>query len=449
MFRILSLKINHGLWNHVSKLRLILIRFIFILIFLGLSLRGEDANSWPQRPVKVIVPFGAGGGSDTFARQLVRVIKEQDLLSQPMVVINVGGAGGTIGSRRVRYARPDGYTMLMLHEGMLTAKHAGKAPYGAEAFEPVAGTGRTAIVLAVKENSPFQDMNDLMTFAKGSPNALKFAANIGAPSHFIGLILEKTLKGAMFNFVQYGGGAERYGGIMGEHVDLSIFSIEEYLRYKDGGLRALAVCSSERHLALPEVPTAMEEGFKIETSNMHFWWMPKGTPTGVQAKMGEVIAKAMASEAMKNFMETSWIDPVTLKSQDLSGELIEREHVISKVAIRKVDVLPSFELWVFAIVGVLSFFAFDKTILEKKSSQSKLWNGVSLGVFSLTLLYVFILSVSSISYPLLTVVFLFTLAWLISAPKRSSYLALSAFSFALAFGLFFLFTRILIVDLPG
>ena len=117
---------------------------------------------------------------------------------------------------------------------------------------------------------------------------------------------------------------------------------------------------------LPEVPTAMEEGFKIETSNMHFWWMPKGTPTGVQAKMGEVIAKAMASEAMKNFMETSWIDPVTLKSQDLSGELIEREHVISKVAIRKVDVLPSFELWVFAIVGVLSFFAFDKTILEKK-----------------------------------------------------------------------------------
>ncbi|WP_238527802.1 tripartite tricarboxylate transporter substrate binding protein [Lentisphaera araneosa] len=426
-----------------------MIRFIFILIFLGLSLRGEDSNSWPQRPVKVIVPFGAGGGSDTFARQLTRVIKEQDLLSQPMVVINVGGAGGTIGSRRVRYARPDGYTMLMLHEGILTAKHAGKASYGAEAFEAVAGTGETAIVVAVKDNSKYHSLKDLMLEAKLSPNTLNFAANLGAPSHFIGLILEKSLEGAMFNFVQYGGGAERYGAIMGEHVDMSIFSVEEYLRYKDGGLKALAVCSAERHLALPELSTVSEQGFELETSNMHFWWMPKGTSQAIQKIMADVISQAMKSEDMQNFMKASWIDPVVMQSEELRGELIERDHIISKVAIRKVDVLPNFELWIFGIVAVLGLFAFDKKCLETQGEKGRLWNPKSCKVFLLTFVYVFVLSTTAISYPLLTVFFLFALGFIIADQKKVPYLPLSLYSLVLSFGLFYLFTRVLVVDLPG
>ena len=184
-------------------------------LFACLSLSADNTENWPQRPVKVIVPFGAGGSSDTFTRQLIRVIKKDNLLSQPLVVINVGGAGGTIGSRRVRNARPDGYTMLMLHEGILTAKHAGKAAYGPEAFEAVAATGMSPNVIAVKSDSHFESLKDLMAEAKKSPNALNFAANIGAPSHFAGLILEKTHEGAMFNFVQYGGGAERYGRLWG------------------------------------------------------------------------------------------------------------------------------------------------------------------------------------------------------------------------------------------
>ena len=234
--------------NPIPHFLLIFSRFLLLFTLCVtplLSLYGSNSavESWPQRPIKVIVPFGAGGGSDTFARQVIRVIESQKLLPQPLVVINVGGAGGTIGSRRVKNARPDGYTMLMLHEGMLSAKYAAKAAYGPEAFEAVAGTGLIGVVITVKSDSPYNSFSDLMNEVKAKPNGLNFAANLGAPSHFVGLMIEKSAPGAMFNFVQYGGGADRYGAIMGGHADVSIFSVEEYLRYKDGGLKALAVFS--------------------------------------------------------------------------------------------------------------------------------------------------------------------------------------------------------------
>ena len=434
----------------VSGKPLIIILCLLVMTF-ALELRAESYQNWPQRPIKVIVPFSADGGSDTFARQLVRVIRKQQLLEQPLVVINVGGGGGTIGSRRVKNARPDGYTMLMLHEGLLTAKHAGKAVYGAEAFESVAATGKTDIVLAVKNTSDHTELKDLMNLAAKEPNTLNFAANLGAPSHFIGLILEKSAEGAMFNFVQYGGGAERYGALMGGHVDLSIFTVEEYLRYKEGGLKALAVFSHERHADLPQLQTALEQGYEVQTTNMHFWWMPKGTPGIIQDKMASAIEAAMQSSEMQQFMKVSKISPLSLKGADLDNELLDREDLINKVSMRKVDVLPHFELWIFAIVIILTFVAFDRGALAqaKEKKISPMWNALSIEVFSLTLIYVLVLALSTLSYPLVTALYLFVLAWVISENRKAPLLKLGVYSMSVSFLLFFLFTKVLIVDLPG
>ena len=432
----------------ISKMAKLWRQFLCLsALFACLSMSADNTENWPQRPIKVIVPFGAGGSSDTFTRQLIRVIKKDNLLSQPLVVINVGGAGGTIGSRRVRNARPDGYTMLMLHEGILTAKHAGKAAYGPEAFEAVAATGMSPNVIAVKSDSHFESLKDLMTEAKKSPNALNFAANIGAPSHFAGLILEKTHEGAMFNFVQYGGGAERYGAIMGGHVDMSVFSIDEYLRYKDGGLKALAVFSNERQAALPELPTSAEQGFELNSSIMNFWWMPKGTPEGIQNKMAEVIEKAMASQDMQDFMKSNWIKDITLKGQDLSAELVEREKTISEVSMRKIDVLPRFERWIFGFVVFFGILAFQQKF--NTLSAERIWNFTSIKVFALSAIYVSILSLTSLSYPLVSSAYVFVLGLIITRKEKPAYLPLAFFSLALSFGLFFLFTRVLVVDLPG
>ena len=143
---------------------------------------------------------------------------------------------------------------------------------------------------------------------------------------------------------------------MGGHVDMSVFSIDEYLRYKDGGLKALAVFSNERQAALPDLPTSAEQGFEFNSSIMNFWWMPKGTPEGIQSKMAEVIEKAMASQDMQDFMKSNWIKDITLKGPDLSAELLEREKTISEVSMRKIDVLPRFERWIFWLCRLLSVF---------------------------------------------------------------------------------------------
>ena len=151
----------------------------------------STARNYPQRPVKVVVPFGSAGGSDIFARLLQSAADKQDLLPVPLVIVNVPGAGGTIGSRRVKNARPDGYTVLLLHDAILTAKYYGTASYGPEAFEPVAGTGDVGLVIVVPEDSDsnYQSLDGLMKAVVENPDEVRFSANLGAPVHFTGLML--------------------------------------------------------------------------------------------------------------------------------------------------------------------------------------------------------------------------------------------------------------------
>ena len=179
------------------------------LATLGCDLSEPASARFPAKPIKVIVPFAAGGGSDQFARLITTAIDEQGSLPEKMVVINVPGAGGTIGSRRVKQARPDGYTVLLLHEAIMTAKYSGRAAYGPEAFEAIAGSGDATQVIAVAAESPYADLDALMASAADTPDEIVFAANIGAPSHFAGLMLEQQRPGASFRYTQTGGGAKR------------------------------------------------------------------------------------------------------------------------------------------------------------------------------------------------------------------------------------------------
>ncbi len=425
---------------------------LILMIFAGCDAQPDTTEtSWPARPIKVIVPFGEGGGSDIFARQLIRAIESEGLLKQPMVVINVGGAGGTIGSRRVRDARPDGYTMLMLHEGIFTAHFAGRTAYSADAFEAVAGTGRMGMVVAVEINSLIKNLGQLMQESAAKPESLLFAANIGAPSHFGGLMLEKTTPGSVFRFVQYGGGADRFTAISGGHADVSVFSVEEYLRYRESGLRALAVFSSTRLAGIPNIPTANEQGFEVLNSAMHFWWMPKGTPTAICETMADVIGKAMLSSQMQKVMAESWTKPVMLRGQPLQDELNLRTKSIGSVSLRKITVLPDFPFWIGCIIAVLAAIVLLKKMRCAKAGLSSpaVFNRLSLISYFLLVAYVLVLAMNWTSYAMATAVFIFISGSLIAPRWKSVMLPLAAMALVTGFGLFYLFTKILVVDLPG
>ena len=166
-------------------------------IFSGKALWAEE-ESFPSRPIKVVVPFAAGGGSDVLARILLSGIDHEAISGQSLVVFNVGGAGGTIGSRRVKNSKPDGYEILALHDGIFTAKQFGKVNYGYESFVPIAATGRDGVVLAVRDDSPFAELKTLLETIRDEPETVVFGANLGAPSHLTGLLVEKGFDGAKF-----------------------------------------------------------------------------------------------------------------------------------------------------------------------------------------------------------------------------------------------------------
>ncbi|MCH7592696.1 MAG: hypothetical protein IH989_07960, partial [Planctomycetes bacterium] len=125
----------------------LLVLCVASMLACGCRQPAERLSTDPARPIRIVVPFAAGGGTDLFARIMEEAIERNRLLPQPLLITNVDGAGGTIGSRRVKNAKPDGYTVLLLHDAIVTARYAGKAPYGPEAFVPVAATGELGLVL--------------------------------------------------------------------------------------------------------------------------------------------------------------------------------------------------------------------------------------------------------------------------------------------------------------
>ncbi|MDP7203980.1 MAG: tripartite tricarboxylate transporter substrate-binding protein [Pirellulaceae bacterium] len=317
-----------------------------ILVTLRLELAPDRSDSYPNRPITLVIPFAPGGESDFFGREIQKAIRDHDLLPVEIVVQNVQGAGATIGSGRVRRAAPDGYTMLLLHEALITAQSSGKVPYGPEAFEPIAATGKLNMVIAVREDSPFQTLGELMEEAADRPDELVFAANLNAPVHYAGLILESNQPGAAFLYTQIGGGSHRFESLVGGHADVSAFSMGEFIAYRAGGIRALAVSSTERHPDAPEIMTTVEQGYDFVHANMHFWWFPRGTDQARIDTIADVIEKAMATRQVHEALAARLCEPLVKTGQEMKSQLQDRISAIRSVDATSPNVMPNIPLWI-------------------------------------------------------------------------------------------------------
>jgi len=286
------------------------------------------AEAFPDRPVKVIVPFAPGGGSDTFARLMIRRINDSDLSPEPWVVVNVPGGGGTIGSRRAKNALADGHTLLFLHDGIVTARYAGQATYGPDAFTAVAATGRIGAVICVAEDASYAKLEDLMAAAASSPGEVTFAANIGAPSYFMARLLEHAHGEARFRYVQSGGGARRFADLLGGHVEASAFSVSEYLNFREGGIRAIAYLGERRHDSLPDVPTAAEAGVDVTYANLQGWWAPKGTPGERVGTLANMLREVMETPSFRERLAELRIEPVFFDADEARRAFAERSRQI-------------------------------------------------------------------------------------------------------------------------
>lgn len=437
---------------------------------LGCNSSPQADTSYPAKPIKLIVPFGAGGGSDTFGRILQNAIQQNNLLPQPLVIVNLPGAGGTIGSLQAKQAKPDGYTLLLLHEGILTAQRAGQATYGPEAFTPIAGTGDAIQVIAVGGDSPYADLTSLMNAVKLKPDSVVFSANIGAPSHFAGLMLESESTGATFRYTQTGGGAKRFAAIQGGHVDVSAFSIAEYLQFRESGMRALALLGSQRHPELPNLPTASEQGFDVISQNMQFWWAPLGTPAERVAVVADSLEAAMQTASVQQKLSEMKISSTVLRGQALEDEIEQRRSRLSAVKLSGVSKLPNFPAIAFGFLVTLGILAagrayqrrsgkvHDATETENEESESsRAGMQILCAVSTATVGYVINLQNGWIPFVPATAVYVCLCSGALVTPsilsqKRSplkATIVIASVAMVMSYALHQLFTNVLVVDLPS
>jgi tripartite-type tricarboxylate transporter receptor subunit TctC len=289
--------------------RRVLLALAPALALAPLAASADDA--WPSKPVRIVVPFAAGGTSDVLARTLGERL--QAALKQTIVIENKAGAGGVIGADSVAKAAPDGYTFLL---GTI-ASHAinpalmPKMPYdAAKDFAPVMLLGSISNVLLVGQNQPYKNVKELIAAAKARPGEIAFAsAGQGSSQHMSGETF-KLLTGADITHVPYKGSAPAIQDVIGGQVPMSFETVTVALPHIQGGkVRALAVTSATRSKVLPDVPTMQEAGVPgFDVASWQAFYAPAGTPPAIVARLNAELQKIIATPEMKARMDALGLD---------------------------------------------------------------------------------------------------------------------------------------------
>jgi len=314
---------------------------VFIVALMTCAISTASAE-WPEKPLKVTVPFKAGGTSDQTARAFQAALKEENILPQPMTVINVGGHY-SIGVRQVKDAAPDGYNFLLIHMALMGGEAGGFLDFGYRDFEPVAATAEFCVLPVVRKDSGITTVKELLDKAKAEPDSLIFGANLGALNHMGGIMLQDTNPGSKFRFVQIGGGTANFTALTGKQTNVTVLGTAEVMTYAlnpDGTesdkseIRPLAYTGAERHSSLPDIPTMKELGYEMEYCISSWWFAPKGTPAEAVDGLAAALEQASGSARVKEFYDSKLFSPAFLKGTAFQENLDDTWERIQPVAIQ-------------------------------------------------------------------------------------------------------------------
>jgi len=257
------------------------------------------AQGYPERAIKMIVPWAAGGDTDNIFRPFAPLMQKH--IGQPVVIANVGGASGTVGAREAKAAPADGYTLFAVHDFIHLTYYAGLADVKYSDFDPICLLSATPSVLTASPKTPWKSWAEFIDDAKKRPGAISVGATLGSTSHIFPASIEKAA-GLKFKYVSYDGLAPRMNAILGGHIDLTDSNLTQKGKVDAGQLRFLAIASETRNPAMPEVPTLKELGINIVYEVVRGLLVPKGTPAPVKAKLGDACEKAAKEPEFANAM---------------------------------------------------------------------------------------------------------------------------------------------------
>ena len=291
------------------------------------------AQPWPNKPVKIVVPFAAGGATDVVARLLAQ--KLQEAWGQSVVVENRAGAGGNIGAEVVAKSPGDGYTLLMTSGSIVTANpHIYKSmPFdAARDLVPITNVATGPQVIAVNTSVPAKDLRELIALAKASPGKVNFgSAGVGTQTH---LAAENFLysAGVEMTHVPYKGESAAMTDLMGGQIQVATPNLGGAINLiKDGKLRALAVTSKERSPQLPDVPAAAEVLPGFENAGWFGLMAPAGTPADVIDKIYRDSAKVLLSEEFRGKLALQGMMPVANSPADFGAAIRDESARWAKV----------------------------------------------------------------------------------------------------------------------
>jgi tripartite-type tricarboxylate transporter receptor subunit TctC len=269
------------------------------------------AQAFPDRPIRLIVPFAAGGGSDTMGRLIA--LKLAEVLGQSVVVENRAGAGGNIGATAVAKAAPDGYTLLMANVALgINAGFPTKPPFDViKDFSPVALVGTSALVVAVHPSVQARSIPDLIKLAKARPGGLSYSSCGNGTLQHMGAELLKNLASVHMVHIPYRGCSQAVAASVAGDVPVTFNAISNVIPFVSGGqLRLLGVASERRLRAYPDVPTIAEAGFANYDADL---WMgimaPAGTPPAVVSRLNTALNQVVAMPDVQESYRRQMFEP--------------------------------------------------------------------------------------------------------------------------------------------
>ena len=297
------------------------------LAALLLAVSGAALAAYPEKPIRVVIGFPAGGPLDQHARLLSE--KLQAVLGQPVIIDYKAGAGGTVGAQEVMKAAPDGYTLMLANTGVMVinpALYSKLAYQTTRDFTPIARTAMQPLALLVNPKLPVSSLKEFMDYARARPGQVNYgSAGNGGISHLVPEMF-KSATGLFLVHIPYRGSAPAFTDLMGGQVQFMAESIPQAASYhKQGRVKALAVTSKERNPALPDTPTVIESGIKgFEVVGFYGFLAPAGLPKDVTAKLSDAFRQVMTNPEIKAKMVAQGADPAYLGSEDF-GKFLAAE----------------------------------------------------------------------------------------------------------------------------
>lgn len=281
------------------------------------SQNGEVNIDYPTKPIQLIVPYKAGGDTDIYARTVAA--NAQEFLGQPIVVVNVDGAGGTVATRQVHDADPNGYNVLFMQPNMLLNNITGLIEFSYEEFTGTAISVSTkTTVYAVRADSPYNDLQDLVADIKARSGEVKFATQVGGYTHLTAIALEEAA-GSKFKKLDVGGNSEQIAALLGGHVDVMTLEYGVSKDYFEAGeMRALANLAGERNEMLPDLATAGEQGIDLGLGfeKCFFTIFPKDTPQEICDVFNNAVKQGLGNDSAKDDLAKLYATPNYIADSD-------------------------------------------------------------------------------------------------------------------------------------